>query len=532
MKDIMLVQCLPLNDLFDLRYQSENLALGYLAAVLRKEKFNIGVLDAHLEGFTPNETVEYLLKESPWMIGFSSSAQDCIEATFHVINLLRNAGYKGHITIGGHFPTYEHEKLMQNVREVDSVVRGEGEITIVELAYCVKNGDSLEKVEGLTYRTSTGEVKVNGNRSLIEDLDDLPFVERDTLDILLKKNRRVSILSSRGCYARCTFCSIQTFFNYSPRRVRSTDNVVEEMLGLYKKGVRKFKFVDDLFIDPSKRSRKWVLELCQKIKEAKMDNLNLWIQTRAVCVREDIFEALLKVGLKKVFLGLESGHLDTLKRYKKNITPEQNLEAMFTLQKIGVPEVSIGMMIFEPDVSIQGIRENVDFLRKLGSFDFRDVTGRFMPYAGTPMTEKLLKEGRIHRKTWFDTGTYDFTEPKVGKLFDMISVFYDQAKPSLKLVYKMDVDLRNLERFFIQPEQRQNNTLYSRYKDVRKAVENYSQLHGELMLSLVEKTIDFVESHNCEEIFIFREAALMFKGLEEKADDTFILISSLFSEVS
>lgn len=528
--DILLVQCKPRNELYDARYQSENLALGYLAASLRNAGFETGVLDAHLSMMEPEETVSYIINHSPWMVGISASAQDTIRSVIEVIEMLRAEGYRGHITIGGHFPTYEHYQLLSNVPELDSVVRGEGEITVVELAQFVQNNKPLSEVKGITYRDHNGEVVVNPDRPLVEDLDTLPLPHRDTLDILLAKNRRVSMLASRGCYARCSFCSIQTFFNYRPRRVRKVDHVVREMTLLYELGVRKFKFVDDLFMDPSKRSKEWVLEFCRKVKEAKLENLNLWLQVRAVCVTEEIFTALKEIGLKKIFLGLESGHADTLKRYRKDITPEQNIEAVRILKKVGIPEISIGMMPFEPDVTLEGMKENIEFLKKLGTFDIRDVTGRFLPYAGTPLTEKLLAEGRIKRKTWYDIGTYDFTDPRVDQLYRMVMTYYRHAKPSLKLIYKMDGLIRKLEAHFLHPDQQKSYPhLFQAYQELRKNVEAYIQDHGDMMLKLVEDTIDAIESRLTEvmEQQFYERSQKQFQEAEQMTTDLFAQIESL-----
>jgi radical SAM superfamily enzyme YgiQ (UPF0313 family) len=524
--DIILVQCKPKNELFDSRYQSENLAMGYLSSALRKANFQTGILDAHLLMLEVDEVVKEIMSHAPWLVGFSASAQDTIPATFEVVEKLRQAGYTGHITIGGHFPTYEHYKFLENVPYIDSVVRGEGEATVVELAQCIQQNKNIAGVKGITYRRTDGEIVVNENRPLVEDLDTLPLPHRDTMPILLDKNRRISMLASRGCYARCSFCSIQTFFNYRPRRVRSVENVVNEFSILYQQGVRKFKFVDDLFMDPSKRSKQWVLEFCRQIKAAKLDDLNLWMQVRAVCVSEEIFVALKEIGLKKIFLGLESGHAETLKRYKKDITPEQNVKAVQILKKVGIPEISIGMMPFEPDVSLQGMRENIEFLKTLGTFDIRDVTGRFLPYAGTPLTEQLLQEGRIKRKNWYDIGTYEFTDPKVGQLYWMVRTYYQHAKPSLKAIYKMDSLIRKIESHFMQLKQRKTNAFFE-YQMLRKDVEEFIQEHGDMMLSLVEGTIDTIEAGwdtSAQEKWIgksksvFQEAEIMTSSLFDRIE--------------
>lgn len=532
MMNVMLVQCLPNNELYDTRYQSENLALGYLAAALRKDHIPTEILDAHLNMIHHKQTVEMILEANPRILGISASAQDSISSTFNVVKLLRETGYQGHIIVGGHFPTYESEKVLQHSSGIDSVCRGEGEQTIVELVRALEQGHSLSEVQGITYRNEQNEIIVNPPRPLVDDLDVLALPDRDTLDILLEKNRRVSLLTSRGCYAKCSFCSIQTFFDWRPRRVRSIDNVIEEIKLLYAKGVRKFKIVDDLFMDPSAKSQRWVKEFCARIRAEKLDDLNLWLQVRAVCVNEEIFRELLSIGLRKVFLGLESGHADTLKRYRKEITPEQNEEAVRILKKVGVPEISIGMMIFEPYVSLHGIKENVEFLKRLGTFDIRDVTGRFLPYAGTPMTAQLAEEGKIRRRTWYDVGSYDFEDQKVAKLYKMVRAYNRHAKKSLKLIYKLDGHLRKLEKYFMK--ETADVTYMDQYQVIRRDIEGFSSDHGDLMLGLVEETIHELETgfEFIDEKIWFQKSRELFRKAEQDTEPFFHRFNKLFQAMN
>jgi hypothetical protein len=79
---------------------------------LRKANFQTGVLDAHLLMMEADEVAKEIMIYKPWLVGFSASAQDTIPATFEVVEQLRQAGYTRHITIGGHFPTYEHYKFL------------------------------------------------------------------------------------------------------------------------------------------------------------------------------------------------------------------------------------------------------------------------------------------------------------------------------------------------------------------------------------------------------------------------------------
>ena len=153
---------------------------------------------------------------------------------------------KSHFTIGGHLPSIEFHRVLKLIPEIDTVVRHEGEITLLELFNNLDTPERWSNIKGIVYRKG-GKIESTPPRPLIEDLDSLPFpTRRGHLDTF-RDFGICSIQASRGCFFNCSYCSVRQFYSEAPgskRRSRSPQNVAEEMEHLFNRGVRFFKFID------------------------------------------------------------------------------------------------------------------------------------------------------------------------------------------------------------------------------------------------------------------------------------------------
>src|SRR5688572_31198937 len=127
-----------------------NLGLGYLAAVLRRSGYAVQVVDIEQE---PHEIVRIAREINPVLIGFSLIFQFFIDRYAALLYLLRTNGIDCHFTMGGHFPSLSYEQTLELVPQLDTVVRFEGETTLVELVDAVSTGQDWRHIHGLAYRT-------------------------------------------------------------------------------------------------------------------------------------------------------------------------------------------------------------------------------------------------------------------------------------------------------------------------------------------------------------------------------------------
>ncbi|HKY43116.1 MAG TPA: cobalamin-dependent protein, partial [Pyrinomonadaceae bacterium] len=221
-----------------------NLGLGYLAAVLRRHGYPVQVIDIEQD---PHEILRIATELNPVLMGFSLIFQFFIDRYAALLYLLRENGIDCHFTMGGHFPSLSYEQTLELVPELDSVVRFEGESTLVELVDAVTTGKDWREIHGIAFRNENG-VTVTKPRALLEDLDQLPYPDRDFEPEAVIGRSIMPILASRGCARTCSFCSIHTFYRAAPGRIvrtRKPAEVVREMSLLHEeRGTTIFLFQD------------------------------------------------------------------------------------------------------------------------------------------------------------------------------------------------------------------------------------------------------------------------------------------------
>lgn len=178
----------------------EPLGLPYIAALLRQEGLEVEILDAPSQSYDSKEALQGILAKDFKLLGISIPFQEMLEPTLSLINDLRAKGVSAHITMGGHPPTFTYESILEKYQSVDSVVRGGGEYTLLELAKRVCDGNDWTDTAGIAYREGKQTV-VTPPRPLIGDLDSLPWPIRDLWKSSTRAMPLISISSSRGCTA-------------------------------------------------------------------------------------------------------------------------------------------------------------------------------------------------------------------------------------------------------------------------------------------------------------------------------------------
>lgn len=397
-----------------------NLGIGYLAAALRRHGCAVEILEIRDK---PETIAARLIERPPAAVGFSLIFQFFLPQYRRLAQYLRAAGVTCHFTIGGHYPSLCHDELLANFPEIDSVVRYEGEETLVELVDRLHAGEEWRAVDGIAYLRD-GEVVTTPARPLVQDLDSLPFPERPKAPERVGGFPTLPVLASRGCIRRCSFCSIHTFYRTAPGRVvrvRKPEKIIEEMLELHRRhGVRVFLFQDDDFPLWGKKGRRWADELMARMHDSGLADNTIWkISCRAEYVETELFAAMREAGLFLVYMGIESGVESGLEILFKQMTIKQNLDAVATLKQLGIV-YSYGFMLFDPSSTFESVRQNVGFLRQIaGDGSAPAVFSRMLPYGGTPIRDLLAKEGRLRGDLTHPD--YDFLDPRLNDYYGLLS---------------------------------------------------------------------------------------------------------------
>ncbi len=278
-----------------------------LAAVLEPAGFEVEVVDPNLwivsgeikaaEGFE-EEMAKRLAEKNFDAVGFSSLANS-YQYTLRIAAALRKLSPDVPIFAGGPQATHTDVATLEAFHEIDAIVRGEGEMVVLDLLKAFAGDISIEEVRGITYRKD-GKVRRNEDAPLIANINELPLPAYKLYPIRGKAN--VFVDAGRGCPYHCNFCSTCVFWK---RRFRQKDpkRIVDEMEVLkYGFGARSVDFTHDLFtLDREKTAL-----LCREIRRRKLE-MRWCCSTRVDAVDGKLLKMMAKAGCTSIFYGVESG---------------------------------------------------------------------------------------------------------------------------------------------------------------------------------------------------------------------------------
>jgi radical SAM superfamily enzyme YgiQ (UPF0313 family) len=404
--------------------RQENLGLRSIMAYLKAHGRH-----AVLVPFYPGDdgsVLSAVQEHNPRLVGFSLIFQYTLDEFGKLMRSLRASGVTAHFTAGGHYPSLRPKETLFSIPELDSIVRFEGELTLLELLDHLENRKQWKQIRGLAFRNAA-ETIIAETRPLVPDLDSMPLLCRDEPQQIGGVNV-AAMLASRGCLFNCSFCSIRQFYGASNgilRRVRSPKAVVNEMFGLYsEKNIRFFSFQDDDFAARSPAQKRWLGEFLKELENSGLPDKVAWkISCRVDDLESETLKRMLDHGLLAVYLGVESGNEVGLQTLNKHVSVVQNIAAVELLKQHHVA-MSIGFMLFDPSSTIDTVRQNIDFLRTVGEDGYFPINFcKMLPYAGTPIEDKLRNEGRLKGTVTqpdygFSDSTLDWYEFLVQQAFN------------------------------------------------------------------------------------------------------------------
>ncbi|NLZ93039.1 MAG: B12-binding domain-containing radical SAM protein [Firmicutes bacterium] len=406
----------------------EHLGLGYLAACLRNAGIDTLIIDMPLSGSCAAEVIATIKQNNCALIGVSITFQESAQEVLAFVTELKQHTAVP-IAVGGIYPTFASQEIMSLYPSVDFIIKGEGEETVVELAQAILANGDVHKVAGLVGRTDN-EFWETPDRPSVQNLDTLPLPARDTLPDVLAQTGYASLLSSRGCYGRCTFCSVDAFFSRfgAKFRLRSADSVIEELEMLQQKfGVVNFAFNDANFICGKGRGSERAREIAELILQ-KGWQIRFSIQCRVNDVEPELFALLKKAGLCKVFLGVESGSQAVLDRFQKDVTVADNLRAIKILSDLDI-FIAMGFIMFDYRTSINDLNNNLQFLRQVREMTGKaylaevDPVSKVLPFAGTKVEAELKQEKRYLGNSL--SFSYKLADPLVEFIYQGLSKLAD-----------------------------------------------------------------------------------------------------------
>jgi len=382
-----------------------HLGLAYLTSILRKRGIDVEIMDMRL-GYEVADLIAKIKLLVPDLIGITCYSIQFRNTRKIIEKVKEQIDCK--IVLGGAHVSAMRSQILRTTK-ADFAIKGEGEYTLLELCDYIKlDASNFRDIKGLIWRDENAIVE-NEDRPYIKDLDSLPFPAFEMFELkkyIFYKERRLPIITSRGCPYSCIYCSVKLSMGQI-FRPRSPNNVIQELEYWYNKGWKIFDFHDDCFTFDIERAK----EICDLILDR---NLRIrWYLGNGIRVDRidsELLSKMKKAGCVFICYGVESGCNEVLKVIKKGITIEIARRTFQMTREAGIDQAA-NFIIGHPSETLEKAMETVEFARSIpvNHLNFYNL----IPYPGTELYRYVEEHGRFlqPKETYLEQTTSRFDEP-------------------------------------------------------------------------------------------------------------------------
>ncbi len=373
-----------------------SLGISYIAHELKKNGHIVEVLDIDGYRYPKERVTEFIKNSSARIIGIGGLAT--VYSYLHwLVPEIKRLKPDAEIILGGAAASSLRERCFQRL-DIDYEVIGEGEITVTELIKEIETSRNFARVDGIGYRSQSGEIIFTKRRPLMESLDNVPMFNDELfpMEIYLKNVRGfMQIHAQRGCPHACTFCFNCYRVVSNKVRYRPFYKVVDEIEYFqkkYKEKIRVFVISGECIT----MNKKWLIDFCKEIIKRKL-KIKYRVTSRVDTLDAERLERLKRSGCRMISLGLESGSDKILKIMNKGATAEQGRRAVRLAKKyIGFVETFI----------IYGyIGETRDTLKETVRF-CKQINNPTSTYIATPFPGTVLYKLALRKECIKDEEKY------------------------------------------------------------------------------------------------------------------------------
>lgn len=412
------------------RYPQPPMGIALIAAILEKAGYPLTVVDANALDIQPDGLTP-LVKDAG-VIGLTAMTP-YINTALKTASHLKKAYPDVPIILGGAHATLLPEETLRTAPDIDIIIRGEAEETVLQLLPALEKKQPLASIPGITYRKD-GKITSNPASSKLIDLDSLPFLAYHLLPWHRYKPHPphgralpfAVIITSRGCPYHCAYCSKPIFGTRF--RAQSPDRVIEEILYHQKRfGIKELAFYDDVFTLDKKRAHAISEEIIKRgIK------LHWSCETRVNLVDKELLRHMKEAGCYSISYGVETGSPEILKAIDKGITLGQVTEAVRWSREAGLQTIGY-FMVGSPGESPETIEQTVRFAKQL-KLDFAQFAVT-TPFPGTKLYDVYMAGKKGIHIPW-DSFVYAGTGEGLSPVFESDRLSRDEIRRLAKRAYR------------------------------------------------------------------------------------------------
>ena len=492
-----------LDFVFDKSQRSEPLGISYIKSYLEdKGLANVEIISPTSQDLSINDVIKLIDEKKVDILGISIIDHIPTKAQCFIEQLKRN-NPNTIVVIGGHSPSINPSEFLFD--EVKAVFIGEGEESFYLFLQNIFSKKGIDNIPGIAFKKKDRLV-INKPLPKREDLDSYPFMARDILIEQKKRygiNLSAQIISSRGCYMNCHYCSIKKFSSLQKGRAyreRSVVSIASEIISIYKDiGIKSFVFEDANFIPPNyKLAKQKVKMLCNLLLHEDLDQLCLYLQFRPDNLYIDLIKMLQLVGLKGVSMGIESINQQDLDFYGRISDVSKIPNILKLLQSIGFCcninsqyRVRLGYIMFNPYSTKDLLFQSYKFLLE-NEITPKKLITYLIPFRNTIIHEKLKKANLLAGNNMFRFVSDDIREIfiVITEIINKIMVFRERLRvPSkYKIVYKYPFD----DSLIDKSRQRLDELCYYAFQELINSEKKYYSILKKAIFKKLNNEIDFI----------------------------------------
>ncbi len=431
-------------------------ALLSLGAVLEEHRFKVKIVD--LEPLIRHKKMsvdknfhinaaKIIMKENINILGFTTRC-DTYPSVLNIARRCKEIDPSCVIIFGGPQATLLDLETLQNFKFVDVIVRGEGELTIVELMNQLrrKNIKGFKDIKGITYREKDNRITRTSDRELIENLDSLPMLAYHLLDGhndnrskgSINDKQWTTIEAGRGCPYRCIFCSTSVVLRRT-YRLKSPERIVKEIEILKNKyGIKHFFFLHDhLLFDKNS-----VVKMCNILIKKKLDIF--WnCSSRPDNITPDLLKLMVKSGCIGIYFGVESGSQKIQKIIRKNINVSQAFNIIKECEKYNLL-TGVSFILGFPDEKESDVNATLKFALDCAVFKKTFIQLHLLAAMPKTLIYEKFKDNLVFTGIFSDVsegpvGTLKENLDLIKKYPSIFSVFYSVKPKYFSLNFSYNV---------------------------------------------------------------------------------------------